>query len=428
MTRPVQQSGAAATAKIVIAAWLLTSIFYFYQYSMRSAPAVMVPELTQAFGLSAVGVASLVGLFYYGYAPFSLVAGVAMDQLGPRKVVPMGAASVAVGAILFSTADPTWGSVGRFMQGAGGVFALIGAVYLVTSYMPASRAATMIGVTQMFGMAGGSAGQFAVGPAIASGLAWDRFWLLMGIAGIPIAALLYILIPKHEARSGNGVGLGPAVRAMGIVFKNPQSILCGLIAGLIFVPTTIFDMVWGVRYLQEAHDLPYSLAVLRSASVPFGWIIGCPLLGWLTDRIGRRKPVIIGAALVLLGALWLILFGPADWFPPYSLGLLAGIASGAAMIPYTVIKEANRPEHSGTATGVINFLNFATTAILGPIFAGRLIAASGGGERELGHYQETFMPLLFGVVLAIMLTLILRETGPKARGRSNAPAPHLATG
>ena len=93
----------------------------------------MVPELSAAYGLSAVGIASLVGLFYYGYAPFSLVAGVAMDQLGPRKVVPLGAATVAVGAILFSTGDTALGSAGRFLQGAGGVFALIGAVYLVTS-------------------------------------------------------------------------------------------------------------------------------------------------------------------------------------------------------------------------------------------------------------------------------------------------------
>ena len=66
------------------------------------------------------------------------------------------------------------------MQGAGGVFALIGAVYLVTTFMPASRAATLIGVTQMFGMAGGSAGQFVVGPLIASGVRWDQFWLVDG--------------------------------------------------------------------------------------------------------------------------------------------------------------------------------------------------------------------------------------------------------
>jgi MFS family permease len=424
-----QPSATTATSRVVVAAWLLTSIFYFYQYAMRSAPAVMVPELTSAYGMTAVGVASLIGLFYYGYAPFSLVAGVAMDQVGPRKVVPLGAATVALGAILFSTGDPTLGSIGRFMQGMGGVFALIGAAYLVTTYMPVTRAATMIGATQMFGMAGGSAGQFAVGPIIASGFSWSRVWLIMGVIGLPIAFFLFLLIPRPKASPGGAhkASLGDALRGMGAVFVNPQSILCGLIAGLIFVPTTIFDMVWGVRYLQEAHDVPYSLAVLRSASVPFGWIIGCPLLGWVSDRIGRRKPVIIGAALVLLAALAMILFGPSDLLPPFTLGLIAGIASGAAMIPYTVIKEANRPEHSGTATGVVNFLNFSMTALLGPMFASRLIAASQGGERELGHYQSTFTPLLFGVALAILLTLILRETGPKVRRPSAAPAPELAT-
>ena len=382
----------------------------------------MVPELSTAFGLSAVGVASLVGLFYYAYAPFSLVAGVALDQIGPKKVVPLGAAGVAIGALMFSTGDPTIGSIGRFMQGAGGVFALIGAVYLVTTFMPAARAATLIGATQMFGMAGGSAGQFVVGPLIGGGLPWDRFWFLMGIIGIPIAILLFFLIPKQERKPKGEGGLGPALKAMGTVFINPQSLLCGLIAGLIFIPTTIFDMVWGVRFLQEGHDVPYEVAVLRSAAVPFGWIIGCPLLGWLTDRIGRRKPVIIGAAAVLLLVLATMLYGPPGVFPPYSLALLAGIASGAAMIPYTVIKEANRPEHSGTATGVINFLNFSLTALFGPIFARWLTEASAGGDRQLAHYQETFQPLLYGVALAILLTLILRETGPKAR-KTQAPSP-----
>jgi len=409
-------------------AWLLTAVFYFYQYAMRSAPAVMMPDLTQAFGMTAVGIASLVGLFYWGYAPFSLIAGVAMDQVGPRAVVPLGAAFVAIGAMLFSTGDTTLASVGRFMQGAGGVFALIGAIYLVSTYMPASRAATMIGVTQMFGMAGGSAGQFAVGPIISSGVNWDSFWLVTGLIGIPIAIFLFVLIPSRKA-AGNAprAGLGTALRGFGTVFANPQSILCGLIAGLIFMPTTIFDMVWGVRFLEEAHSIPYSEAVLRSASVPFGWIIGCPLLGWMSDRLGRRKPVILGATVVLLLCLALILYGPADVFPPYALGLVTGIASGSAMINYTVIKEANRPDLSGTATGVINFINFSMTALFGPIFARMLAATSAGTERQLGHYQDTFQPLLYGVALAILLTFLLRETGSKARGSANPQIAQPAT-
>ena len=67
-------------------AWLITAVYYFYQYILRSAPAVMMPQLSEAFGLSALGVASMVGLFYYGYSPFSLVAGTALERLGPRRV------------------------------------------------------------------------------------------------------------------------------------------------------------------------------------------------------------------------------------------------------------------------------------------------------------------------------------------------------
>ena len=65
-----------------------------------------------AFGLSAMGVASLVGLFYYSYSPFSLVAGVAMDRLGPRRVIPIGAACMGVGALLFSSGNTTAASPG----------------------------------------------------------------------------------------------------------------------------------------------------------------------------------------------------------------------------------------------------------------------------------------------------------------------------
>lgn len=402
-------------------AWLITALYYFYQYTLRSAPAVMMPQLSEAFGLSAMGVASLAGLFYWAYSPFSLVAGVLMDRIGPRRVVPLSAAAVGVGALLFASGQNELASLGRLLQGAGGVFALIGAVYVATKSFPASMAATLIGATQMFGMAGGSAGQFVVGPVIASGVAWSRFWVVMGVAGLVIGALLFALIPKAEKAAGGGDWLRSAASAMRTVFLNPQSILCGLIAGLMFIPTTIFDMVWGVRYLQEARGLDYGTAVMRSAAVPLGWMIGCPLLGFVSDRLGRRKPVIAGAALVLLGCLAWVLYGPANVLPPFVLALVTGIASGAAMLPYTVIKEANPPQYSGTATGVVNFINFTFSAVLGPVFAGFLRTASGGAaSMTLDHYQAAFVPLLYGVALALVLALVLKETGPAAR--RDAPA------
>jgi MFS family permease len=397
-------------------AWLITAVYYFYQYALRSAPAVMMPELSTAFGISSTAVASMVGLFYYGYSPFSLVAGVTMDRLGPRKVVPLGAAAVGVGALMFATGNSSLASVGRLLQGAGGVFALVGAAYIATTNFPASRAATLIGATQMFGMAGGSAGQFVVGPMIASGVSWSRFWVGMGIAGLVMSVLLLMLLPAPTSVARRNDWLKTAVTGMAVVFRNPQSILCGVIAGLLFIPTTIFDMIWGVRYLQEAHGFDYGSAVLRSASVPLGWIIGCPLVGWISDRIGRRKPVIEVSAFLLLGSLAWILYGPADVLPPYTLGIVMGIASGAAMLPYTIIKEVNPPELSGTSTGVVNFLNFTFSALLGPVFGWVLAAVRGdAAETTHAHYQTTFEALLYGVAVVIVITPLLKETGRGAR-------------
>src|SRR5687768_17361028 len=124
----ISKPDASKSARMATAAWLLAAVYYFYQYALRSAPSVMMPELSNAFGLSALGVASIVGLFYYGYSPFSLVAGAAMDRLGPRRLLPAAAAVVGVGALLFATGNSSVASVGRFLQGAGGVFALVGAI------------------------------------------------------------------------------------------------------------------------------------------------------------------------------------------------------------------------------------------------------------------------------------------------------------
>src|SRR3954468_6837135 len=123
-------------ARAATIGWLITAVYYFYQYTLRSAPAVMMPQLSDAFGLTAAGVASMAGLFYYGYSPFSLVAGVAMDRLGPRRVVPIGAAAVGFGALLFASGNSQAASIGRLLQGAGGVFALIGAAYIATTNFP----------------------------------------------------------------------------------------------------------------------------------------------------------------------------------------------------------------------------------------------------------------------------------------------------
>ena len=80
--------------------------------------------------------------------------------------------------------------------------------------------------------------------------------------------------------------------------------------------------------------------------------------------------------------------------------------------PISGIKEANPPEFRGTATGVCNFINFTFSALMGQVFGWILVRVShGSGHFLLKDYRITFKPLIFGVGLAIFLTLFLTETG-----------------
>lgn len=409
-----------------IIAWGFCLLFYFGQYALRSAPGVMVPELTEAFGLRTLGVSSLLGLYYYTYSAFAIVAGASLDRLGAKYVIPAGIVVTAIGSILFGLGTFGSAEAGRLLQGAGAAFAFTGAVYLASHGFSAAYLATAIGFTQMFGMLGGSAGQFAVGPMIHGVIAWQQFWFIAGGALLLVALVVLIATPAgHDARPASaGTSFLSMFRPYKTVLSNPQSYLCGLTAGLLFLPTTIGDMIWGVPFLRDGLGVGYAEAVNRATMVPLGWVIGCPLLGYIADRIGRRKPVLIGGALLMLLATILVMYLP-NVMPPYLLGLLLGIGSGAAMIPYTVIKEVNPDEVKGSATGAINFLVFTLSALLAPAYGWLLNGLAGGGKLTLSVFQDASTVGVVGVVLAIVLAFFIRETGRKGRPAAPllAPAP-----
>jgi MFS family permease len=402
-----------------ILAWGICVLFYFGQYALRSAPGVMIPELTGAFGITAIGVSSLIGLYYYTYSIFAIVSGAALDRLGAKYVVPTGILVTAIGAIAFGLGSAFDAKTGRLLQGAGSAFSFTGAVYLASHGLSSRYLATAVGFTQCFGMLGGSAGQFAVGPLIHGIITWQQFWFFSGVALLVLAAVILVATPSgHDTRPATTSGsLLSVFKPYKVVLSNPQSYLCGFSAGLLFLPTTIGDMIWGMPFLRDALGIDYTTAVDRVTMVPLGWVIGCPLLGYIADKIGRRKPVLMVGALLMLIALGTEVYLPHA-MPPYLLGLLLGIGSGAAMIPYAIIKEVNPDEVKGSATGAINFLVFTLSALLAPAYGWLLNHLSDGGKLTLGIFQHASAVGMAGIVLAIVLAFFLRETGSTGR-----PAP-----
>jgi MFS family permease len=393
-------------------AWGAALIFYFLEYVVRSAPAVMIPELTTAFSVDAVGVSAIIGAYYYTYSITSLAAGAALDRFGAKAPVAIGAVLLGIGCLLFVVSVPFVGYLGRLLQGAGSAFAFTGAVFLATHGFSGSVLATAIGFTQCFGMLGGSAGQFAVGPLIHGTLGWKGFWVATAIACLAIGMALFLITPA-ESRGDNAPAREGLIAPFKTVFSNPQSYLCGIIAGLLFAPTTIGDMIWGVAFFQQDRGVEYARAVSIASMVPLGWVVGCPLLGWLADYVGLRKPTLILGAVVMLMSVIATAYTNDTTFNYISMFVL-GVGSGAAMIPYTIIKEVNPDKAKGSAVGVINFITFGVTAAVAPIFArehGRSLASS---SDHLAHFKDAAGFWVVAIVIAIGLALFLRETGAKA--------------
>jgi MFS family permease len=407
-----------------IAAWLLCAVFYFLQYALRSAPGVMVPEMSTAWGLDALGLSSLVGMYYYTYAAFAIVAGAALDHYGARASIPAGIACLAAGAVLFGLGTVSEAYAGRLLQGAGSAFSFVGAVYLASHGFPARLLATAVGATQMFGMLGGAAGQFVVSPLVHGVVPWQHFWLYAGAVAAVLSVITFVATPKEPDRTPAGQG---GVLEMFAPYKqvlsNPQSWLCGLCAGLLFLPTTIGDMIWGVPILQLGFGVSHADAVNRAAMVPLGWVVGAPLLGYVADRIGRRKPVLVVSAIAMLVLAAAILYLPTQALPAYLGGFLFGFASGAAMIPYSMIKEVNPDRVKGSATGAMNFLVFTLSAVAAPLAGWLLRRMSAGGALDLQDFRQWGLLGLAGIAVAIVLAFLLQETGAAVR---KPPAAALA--
>src|SRR5580704_1652001 len=270
-TVALDQKQAGTQTRAFAIAWAFTVVFYFLEYAVRSSPAVMIPELEASFHTTALGISAILGAYYYTYSTMSLVAGAALDRLGAKRTVPVGAAILGVGCLCFSGGSVWAGDVGRLLQGAGSAFAFTGAVYLAAHGFSARYLATAIGFTQCVGMLGGSAGQFVVGPMIEHGVGIHTLWIGLGILILVVAMFLYLATPKEQfgPHAAEG-GLSSILRPYKIVFSNPQSYLCGIVAGLLFAPTTIGDMIWGVASFEKDLQFSYHNAVVVASMVPLG--------------------------------------------------------------------------------------------------------------------------------------------------------------
>jgi len=200
------------------------------------------------------------------------------------------------------------------------------------------------------------------------------------------------------------------------VMKMPQAWIVSLYAGLMFVPTTGFGQLWGVPYFVERFQIDKVDAGAMVSMIFFGWALGGPLYGWISDKLHRRKMPMALAAISTLAAMSAILYAPVSALEMKILMFLLGACSSGFILAFSVMREINVPLLTGTAIGFINTLNNASGALAQPV-VGHLLdqlwdghVLDGAPIYSTTMYNEALLFLPICILLALLLLPFIRET------------------
>ncbi|HSE79418.1 MAG TPA: MFS transporter [Alphaproteobacteria bacterium] len=395
-------------------AWAFGSLFFFYAFVQRVAPSVMVEDLMRDFAVGGAIVGNLSAFYFYAYAGLQIPIGVLMDRVGPRRLMSAAALLCGAGGMLFATSVVVEGAyLGRFLVGAGVGFSWVGTLTVIAQWFPARRFALLTGFTQLAGMAGGVFGQAPLAAAV-SAFGWRATMNVVALAALVLALALWIVVRDRPHVASRSAGL---LAGLASVVRQRETWFNALFGMAMTGPMLAFAGLWGVPYVVAAYGLDRAAAGATTSLMFIGWGIGAPTLGWLSDRIGRRKSVMLGcgagAVITFLCALYLqgLSLGPLK-----ALLMVHGFFASGMVLSFAAAREHNAPAASGAALGLVNAAVVGSGALLQPL-VGLLLDLQWDGALVSGAriYTREAYALAFAVIPTIGLvgTAILlasRET------------------
>ncbi len=417
----MERAALGPRAPAIGSAWLMwgvTCLLFCYGFFARVTPSVIVDDLMRDFGVGAAVVGNLSAFYFYAYAGMQLPTGVALDRFGARRVIATSAAVCGLGSLLFAVADTlAVAYAGRVLIGAGAACAMIGALKLASIWFPPNRFALIFGLTATIGASGAVLGQ---GPAAA--LIAVTGWRGIHIGGAVFVFLLVGLI-WLVVRDGPPSGAAaPAARprllqGLAVVLRNPQSWFIALTNATMVAPLLCFGALWGVPYMMTAYGLDRPAAGLASSMMLMGHTVGPALIGWYSDRIGLRKPILTVCAVLGVASFAIVLYVPGlPWLLVCGLLILHGAVVGASSVNYATVKENNPIAFTGVASGFVNMTTMGISAVL-QFLLGWLLdlqweGASVAGARvySMAAYQWTMAALVAVSAAAVAVSLLIRET------------------
>lgn len=424
--------------KVLGAALIGSSLEWYDFFLYATASALVFGPVFFPGDDPAIGTLLALGTFGVGF--FARPVGAVLfghigDRLGRKPsliatLILMGATTAIIGLVPGYDAIGIWAPVAlvvlRLLQGLGAGAEHAGATVFSTEYAPTRRrglfgafpaAGLYIGVL----LSSGIFSLFAMLPE-AQFMTWGwRIPFLISILLVAVGLFIRLRIDEtpefEELAEQEEVSRSPIIAT----FRDWRSVLIvlGIVAGP-FTATYAYQ-TYSLSYMKTYLDVPSSYGTLSLTVASLAAIIFIPFVGALSDRIGRR-PVIILGALVSAGFafpfFWLLSTQTEGWI---IMAMAGGIGLGVPLMlgpQGALLTELFSARNRFSGFAISRELGSMLFAGMTPFISAVLVTAADGASWPVSVY------VIGACSLTLITALVIKETAPIVQPTSRGHIPN----
>lgn len=335
--------------------WMLTALFFFFEYCVRVAPSILFPFLEKEMnvGLESIGVLSV--MFYYPYILMQMPVGMIVDRCNIKKVMVTVITVFGLSTVLFSLSHNIYYAyIARAIMGLVGAFAFVGSIKIITLYFDGSKSALLVGATQGLGMLGAVVG-FAPMYYFFSHYGWHYCFLSLAMIFFIIAILILFNKAQHSPVCHHQTTWWQDIKE---VISSKLVLINAFNAGLFTLSLIAFGEQWGTAFLAST-NLDNVQATHMISIFFIGVTLGCPALGLLSDIIKLRGALIRLSSMVCCVMLVIIIYQDLlglklSYLSNLMIIFIYGFFQGALQLFYALSTELVPLRFTGFCAGFTN--------------------------------------------------------------------------
>ena len=412
--------------------WASLMMVYAVGCFHRVAPAVIAKDLMASFQISGAVLGNLSSVYFYVYAAMQVPSGILSDTIGPRKTVTVGAIVMGLGTIIFGMSPSLVVCfAGRFLVGLGVSVMMVNAMRVCVEWYRPNEMGFINGLITMVGALGGllAATPLAL---LSKMLGWRISLITIGAVSILLAWNCWLTVrnkpedcekdtwkKENQIQKISHANIPSIWTGMKVVFKNPHTWPSFFGFFSLYSTLMAFSGLWGVPFLTQVYGLSNQCAANYVMVVSLGLLIGCPFVGFISDKVlvRRKAPYVVCsfAYAVVWGFLCLGSGKPAIQYL-YILCFLMGFFSSGFTLSLVSSKEVNPGYFAGIAMGTTNTGGFLGAAMLQGVL-GKILDLFWDGQiidsvriYPFEAYRIGFIICFFVALIGFVATFFLKET------------------